>query len=117
LALVLSVVGLYAVIAYAAKEHRRDVAIRMALGATEANVTRFFLRQAIILLAGGLAVGAVGGRFLGAALAGQLHGVEPDDPATLIAGTALLSAAALVAVWLPARRAAGESPMAVLREE
>ncbi len=117
LALVLSVVGLYAVMAYAAREHRNDVAIRMALGATSSSVAGLFLRQAIVLLAGGLAAGAVGGRFLGAALAGQLHGIEPDDPATLIAVTALLGGTALAAAWLPARRAAGVSPMIMLRDE
>ena len=116
-ALMLSVVGLYAVMAYSAREQRRDVAIRMALGATTSSVTRLFYRQGIILLAGGLAAGAVGGRFLGAALAGQLHGIEPDDPATLIAVAALLGSTALAAVWLPARRAAAASPMVVLRQE
>ncbi len=116
-ALILSVVGLYAVMAYAAREHRRDVAIRMALGATKSSVTRLFFRQALILLATGLAAGAVGGRLLGAALAGQLHGIAPDDPATLVAVGALLSGTALIAAWLPARGAADVSPMIMLRDE
>ncbi len=116
-ALLLSALGLYGLMSYAARESRRDVAIRMALGATPPSVTGLLLRQAIVVLAGGLAAGAVGGRFLGMALAGQLHGIEPDDPTNLIAVTALLGAIAVAAVWLPARRAAAVSPMVVLRQE
>ncbi len=116
-ALLLSVFGLYGVMAYMAREARRDVAIRMALGATASSVTRLLVRHAMMVLAGGLVIGAVGGRLLGAALAGQLHGIQPDDPATLIAVTVLLGATALTAAWLPARRAAEVSPMVMLRDE
>lgn len=116
-ALVLAVLGLYGVVSYAARQHQRDVAIRMALGADRSSVTSLFVRQGLYVVGAGLAAGTLGGFLLGRALASQLHGVRPGDPAThaLLAG--LLAVTALAAVWIPARRAAESSPMGVLREE
>lgn len=116
-ALVLSVVGLYGVMSYTARQSRRDVAIRMALGANGAEVRRWFLGQAAVVLGIGLALGLFGGVRIGDALEGQLHGVAPRDPTTLLAVTLLLGGTALIAVWLPARRAARAAPALVLRQE
>lgn len=116
-ALLLAVVGLYGVVSYAARQRQKDVAIRMALGADRRSVTSLFVRQGLSTVVAGLAAGTLGGYLLGRALESQLHGVRAGDPAThaLLAG--LLAVSALVAVWLPSRRAAACDPMGVLREE
>jgi putative ABC transport system permease protein len=116
-ALLLAVLGLYGVIAYAARQRRRDVAIRIALGADRAEVAGLFLRQGMRVALAGVVLGTAGGYLLGRALAGQLHGVAPGDPATHAALAALLLVTAAAAVWIPARRAAAAEPMRVLREE
>lgn len=116
-AFLLAVLGLYAVVAYAARQQRREVAIRMALGARRVTVQGLFVRQSLVTMALALAAGAVGGRVLGRALGGQLHGVEPGDPVVGSAAVLLLGVTAILAVWLPARRASREDPMGVLREE
>jgi predicted permease len=116
-AVLLAVMGLYGVIAYAARQRRRDVAIRMALGADRAEVAGLFLRQGMAVVLAGVALGTAGGYALGRALAGQLHGVGPGDPLTHAALAGLLVVTAGAAVWLPARRASAAEPMRVLREE
>jgi ABC-type antimicrobial peptide transport system permease subunit len=117
LSLLLAVVGLYGVAAHAARQRRRDLAVRMALGARRAAVEALFVREAAATVAVGLAAGAFGGRALRSALSGQLHGVRPGDAATWLAVAALVVATALLAVWLPARRAARIDVTEVLREE
>ncbi len=116
-ALVLAMLGLYGVIAYAARLRQRDVAIRMALGADRTSVTSLFVRQGLAVVAAGLVVGTLGGYWLGRALESQLHGVAAGDATTHGILALALAATAGVAVWLPARRAAGADPMGVLREE
>lgn len=116
-ALVLAVLGLYGVAAYAARLRRRDVAVRMALGARRRAVEGLFLRRFLAVVGVGLAVGAVGGQLLGRQLNGQLYGVSGDDPLTSAGVAALLAVTALVAVWIPARRAARTDPAVILREE
>lgn len=116
-ALLLSVVGLYGVMSYTAKQGRRDVAIRLALGADGRRVTRWFLRQTATVLAIGLTLGVAGGIRLGDALEGQLHGVSPRDVSTLVGVVAVLSATAFLAAWLPARTASAVAPATLLRDE
>lgn len=116
-ALLLSVLGLYGVVSYAARAHRRDVAIRVALGADGGRVTSLFLRHGLAMVGAGLVFGSVGGLLLARSLDGQLHGVRPGDPLTHVTIAALLSGAAIAAVWIPSRRAATSDPMEVLREE
>ena len=115
-ALGLATLGLYGVVAYATRQARRDVAIRMALGAQGGAVQRFFVRQSLVTLALSLGLGAAGGRVLGGALEGQLHGVEPGDPGVILGVSVVLGLASVLAVWLPAREAARTDPMGVLRE-
>jgi putative ABC transport system permease protein len=116
-ALVLSVLGLYGVVSYAARAHQRDVAIRVALGADRGRVTALFLREGMTVVAVGILAGVLGGLALGRALGGQLHGVSPGDPITHVSIACLLASTALIAVWIPSRRAARADPMEVLREE
>jgi len=116
-ALLLAVLGLYGVAAYATRLGRRDVAVRMALGAQRAVVQGLFVRRFLVVVFVGLAVGAVGGQVLGHQLDGELYGVSGNDPVAAGGVAVVLALTALVAVWLPARRAAGTDPAVVLREE
>lgn len=116
-ALLLAVLGLYGVVSYAVRQRQKDVAIRMALGAGRGSVTAMFLRQGLVVICAGIVLGTLGGVALGRALEDELHGVRPGDPATHVLLAGILALGALLAVWLPARRAAGADPMGVLREE
>jgi predicted permease len=117
LALLLAALGLYAVLAYAVSRRTREIGVRMALGAQVADVLAMVLRQGLRLLAAGLLLG-LGGAFAATRLLrGFLFEVQPLDPLTFGAGAALLAAVALLACWLPARRATRVDPMAALRME
>jgi len=116
-ALLLSAIGLYGVMAYAVGQRTHEIGIRMALGASRAEVIRLIFRRAALLTFAGLALGLMGSvaltRFIGA----QLHGVHPTDPMTLASVSILLVFVALLAAWSPARRAAKVDPMEALRYE
>jgi predicted permease len=116
-AFALALIGFYGVAAYAFRQRRRDVAIRVVLGADRGVVERAFVRGTLLTLLVGLAVGIVGGRYLGTALQGQLHGVAPTDILSTVVVTVLFATTAVLAAWIPARQAAAVDPMAVLREE
>lgn len=116
-ALVLATLGLYGVIAYAVGERRREIAIRLALGADPPRVVGLFIRQSLNVVAAGLLGGLIGGIALSRLLSSQLHGVSANDPTTYIALAILLGLAAVLATWLPARRAAGAEPMHVLERQ
>ncbi len=116
-ALVLGVVGLYGVISYVVSQRRREIAIRLALGAQQRDVTRSFVRYGAGLAAVGVLIGLAGAasvtRFMGA----LLYGVGPLDPLTYAAVALALTAAAVLASWLPARRAAAVDPAEALTAE
>lgn len=116
-ALVLALMGLYGVVAYAVSERTREVGIRTALGAEPAQTVALFLRRAAVQVGIGVALGLAGALVLTRAVSGLLQGVSPVDPPSLAAATAVTVLAALLAAWLPARRAARVDPMIVLREE
>jgi ABC-type antimicrobial peptide transport system permease subunit len=116
-AVLLAVLGLYGVMAYAGRQDRREVAIRMALGADRSRVTGHYLRHGLVMVATGVALGSSGGLLLARALEGQLHGVSAFDVPTHVSVAVGLLATATLAVWLPARQASGAAPMGVLREE
>jgi ABC-type antimicrobial peptide transport system permease subunit len=116
-ALVLALMGFYGVTAYAFRQRRRDVAIRVVLGADRGTVQRTFVGGTLLTLLAGILAGMVGGRFLGTFLQDQLHGVQPNDVLSILGITALFAMASLLAAWIPARQAAGMDPMTVLREE
>jgi ABC-type antimicrobial peptide transport system permease subunit len=114
-AALLATFGLYGAVSYAVRRQRRDIAIRMALGAESAGVVRLFLRRVLPVLAFGLIAGSAGAAALGRVLASQLHGVGALDAGAFVVGAALLGGAALVATVVPALRAARQTPMSVLR--
>jgi putative ABC transport system permease protein len=117
LALGLAVVGLYGVKAYSVARRTREIGIRMALGAPRGAVLRMFLREGSVMLVCGLGLGLLLAAGTGKVLSGMLYEVGALDPIAFISAPALLAAAALVATWLPARRATRISPMAALRME
>jgi len=116
-ALVLAAVGLYGVIAYAVSQRTHEIGIRMALGARVEDVVRMVVRQGLRLAAIGLLVGAVAALATTRFLSSLLFGVGAADPMTFIVIPAILALVALVASWLPARRAARVDPMTALRGE
>ena len=115
--LLLGVVGIYGVIAYVVAQRRREVGIRMALGAAAGEVQRLFLRQGVIITAIGLTVGVMASAGVMRLLASLLFGVSPLDPVTYAASLVGLGSIALVATWLPARRATQVDPAMALRGE
>ena len=117
LALLLAAVGLYGVVAYTASQRSQEFGIRMALGAQGHDVWRLVISQGLKLALVGTALGAIATLYLARLLKGLLFGVEPTDPATLFAVVALLLSVALLACWLPARRATRIAPLDALRIE
>jgi hypothetical protein len=117
MALLLSIVGVYGVLAYAVMQRQREVGIRMALGAAPRNVQRVFVYRGMMLSAVGIAVGAVAAALLTRLLSSLLFGVTPLDVATFVAAAGFLGVAALLASYVPARRATRIDPMATLRAE
>ncbi len=117
LALLLAVVGLYGVMAYAVSRRTHEMGIRMALGASAARIRAMVLRQSAGLVAVGLTVGGVAAAFLNRLLKSQLFEVSPADLKTMAAVAAILAAAALAASYVPSRRATRVDPMLALREE
>jgi hypothetical protein len=117
MALVLGVIGVYGVIAYTVAQRRREVGIRMALGAQGTAVKRMFLRQGLSLTSVGIALGLVAAASLSRLMSSLLFGVMPFDPATYLATATVLLIAAMSATYIPARRAASLDPMETLRGE
>jgi len=116
-ALLLGTVGLYGVIAYAVARRRRELGVRMALGARRWDVGRLVIRQSLVLGAIGVALGLVAATVTLRLLETLLYGVETADPVTLAAASALLLAVSVAAAWLPAHRAASTEPQEILRRE
>jgi predicted permease len=117
LAAVLSVLGLYGVIAYMVARRRNEIGVRVALGATRGRVIGLVLQEAILLLAAGLAIGLGLTAWVGQAAASLIYGLKPRDPLTLGSAVILLAIVALVASYGPAWRASRLQPMDALREE
>jgi ABC-type antimicrobial peptide transport system permease subunit len=117
MATLLSVVGLYGVMAYMVSRRTREIGIRMALGALSSQIARAVLREASVLVAIGLAVGFGAAWWLGRYVQSQLYGVTPADTATFLIAALMLTAVAGLASALPARRAARVTPMSALRDE
>jgi putative ABC transport system permease protein len=116
LALLLAGIGLYGVTSYSVSRRRMEIGVRMALGADAAAVVRLVMARLTLLLSVGLAIGAVASLWASTFVRTLLYGLEPNDPATLVAATLVLSIVAALAAWLPARRAARIDPAQVLRE-
>jgi predicted permease len=117
LAAILATIGLYGVISYMVARRRNEIGIRIALGADRMGVVRLVLREAALLLAFGLPVGAGLALWAGRAAGSLLFGLKPSDPASLGGASVLLAAVALAASFGPARRASRLEPMQALRED
>jgi putative ABC transport system permease protein len=117
LALVLSSIGIYGVMAYTTTQRRHEIGIRMALGARSADVLNLVIGQGMRLVAIGLAVGLIAAWALSRVLVSQLYGITARDPLTYLIVALLLGAVALMATYLPARRATRVDPMLALRSE
>ncbi len=116
-ALLVAVSGLFGVIAYSVSQRTREIGIRMALGARRSEVVRMVLWQGTKLAGAGVLVGLLGALAATRFLRGLLYGVSPMDPVTFAALPLLLTAVALLACLIPARRAAKVDPMVALRHE
>jgi len=117
LAVLLSAVGLYGVLAYSATQRTREIGIRMALGADRGSVLRMMLREVGILVVVSLLVAVPAALLSGKVLRSQLFGVSNYDPYTLVAVVAVVALVSLLASMFPARRASAIDPMKALRYE
>jgi predicted permease len=111
-----TVLGIYAVTAYAVQQRERELAIRVALGAARRDVTRLFLKESALVLGAGLALGAPAAAALVRLFNSQLYGVKSFELSMLAAMAASLAAAGALAAWWPARRAAARNPARALKE-
>jgi predicted lysophospholipase L1 biosynthesis ABC-type transport system permease subunit len=116
-ALLLSIVGIYGVLAYAVTQRRREVGIRVALGAAPRTVKKMFVYRGLMLAGLGIVFGAAAAAALTRLMSSLLFGVTPLDAATFVAAAAFLAVAALLASYIPARRATTIDPMQTLRAE
>jgi ABC-type antimicrobial peptide transport system permease subunit len=117
LALSLAATGLYGVVAYTVARRTREIGVRIALGAQPGDVVRLFLADASRLAIGGLVGGMILALAVTAVLANSLVGIRLTDPSTMVAVLFILSAAILLATYLPARRAIRVDPLTALRAE
>jgi predicted permease len=116
LALGLASIGLYGILAYSVHQRRREIGLRMALGATQGTVLGLILKEGMSLVLAGVAIGLGASLLVGRVLSGMLYGVSASDPLSVAGAAAMLSAVALVACFLPARWAARVDPLEALRE-
>ncbi|HEY7285850.1 MAG TPA: ABC transporter permease [Vicinamibacterales bacterium] len=116
-ALTLAAIGVYGVLAYVVSQRTQEIGLRMAIGATAGDVVQLFVREGVVLAVVGLLAGLVGAVAASRVLASMLFDVGSSDPLTFLSVTCVLVAAALVASYLPARRAAHVDPMEALRTE
>jgi ABC-type antimicrobial peptide transport system permease subunit len=116
-ALFLGASGIYGVLAYSIAQRTREIGIRKALGARPGQVVQMVVRQGMVPVFAGLAVGAASSVLVGRAIAGLLHGVSPLDPATYLGVTVLLGVVAVTACFAPAVRAVRLDPLTALRSD
>jgi putative ABC transport system permease protein len=116
-ALSLAAVGIYGVMAFTVAQREHEIGLRMALGASRGKVVGMILKEGMTLALFGLGLGLIGAYFVGRALQSGLYGVGTLDAGAIVAVASVLFAAAMLASWIPARRAASVQPMQALRSE
>jgi predicted permease len=116
-ALLLAAIGLYGVIAFWVTQRTREIGVRVALGAEDRDVLKLVMWRGALLILAGLTIGLAATLAFGRVLAGLLYGIKPNDGATLAAAALLLAAVAMLASYMPARRAARIDPLVALRCE
>jgi putative ABC transport system permease protein len=116
-ALLMATIGLFGLISYAVSQRTRELGIRLALGATKRDVLRLIIGQGVKLALAGLALGLAGSFALMRMLKTMLFGVSAADPLTFTASALLLLLVALLACWIPARRATKVDPLVALKYE
>jgi putative ABC transport system permease protein len=116
-ALLLASIGLYGVIAFGVTQRTREIGVRVALGAQHRDVLRLVMQRGMLLVGAGLAIGIIASLAMGRMVAGLLYGVTPTDPTTLLAVTLFLAAVAMLATYLPARRATRVDPILALKAD
>jgi putative ABC transport system permease protein len=116
-ALLMAITGIYAIVAFAVNERKREIGIRLAFGAEQGDIQKLVIRRGALLLAAGLVAGVVGALVLTRCVSSLLFQISPTDPVTFVGAVLLLTAVALAACYLPARRAAKIDPMVTLRYE
>jgi predicted permease len=117
IALLLASLGIYGVLSYTVSQRRREIGVRMALGAGRSDVLRLIARQGMAPVLAGLMIGFVAAYGLAHLISGLLSGVRPHDPTAFAIAAVVLAGTAFLACWIPARRAAGIDPGTVLRSE
>jgi putative ABC transport system permease protein len=117
MAVILAGVGVYGVMAYSVTRRTHEIGIRMALGAQRQDVMKLVLRRGVLLVAFGIGLGVAGALALTRSLSSLLYGVKPTDPLTFIGVALVLISVALMASYIPARRATKVDPMTALRHE
>ena len=117
LALLLVALGIYGLLSMLVAQRTRDFGIRVALGAGRRKLTGIVLREALLLSAAGLALGTLAGPLLLRFAASFLVGVRPSDPISVILGSGVVMAVALLAAWVPARRAMNSDPLEAMRAQ
>ena len=115
LGLLLAALGIYGVISYSVTQRTQEIGIRMALGASMAQVQRSVIAKTLRLAVTGIAAGAIASLFVSRAIASLLFNTAPSDPVTFAAITLLLGTVALLAGYIPARKASRVNPMVALR--
>jgi putative ABC transport system permease protein len=113
----LAMVGIYGVVAYSVSQRTAEIGVRIALGARQRDILAMVIRQALMVVAAGVGAGAAGAYCLSRYLATLLYEIRPSDPATYAVLAVLLTSVALLACYVPARRAMRIDPMKALRWE
>ena len=116
-AVVLTAVGIYGVMAYSVAQRTQEIGIRLALGAQKSDVFRLIVGQGLRLVSMAMVLGLLSALLLTRSIASLLYGVAAADAATMASGAILLAGIALIACWLPARKASGVDPIMALRAE